>query len=154
MVNSLYERDFQQWLIQTKTLLQERKFESIDIEHLVEELEYLGKSDKKALLSNLKILLAHLIKLQVQHDAPSEMKSSWYRSVDEHRIRVLDDLDNSPSLKSYLETALVDAYPSALCLAIKEGKRASFGVKVPQLDEYPENNPFSIEQILDEEFYP
>jgi hypothetical protein len=154
MIDSLYNRDFQEWLEKTKTLLMQRNFESLDLEHLIEELENLGKSEKKTLKSNLKILLAHLLKLQVQYDAPSEMKGSWYRSVDEHRTRVLDDLNTSPSLKFYLETAIAEGFSDTLRLAIKEGKRASFGVRIPDLNEYPSSNPFSIEQILNEEFYP
>jgi hypothetical protein len=67
--------------------------------------------------------------------------------------RVLFDLQETPSLKSYLKEAIEKAYPQARQLAIREGKLARFGVRVPDEGEYPLNCPFGLEQVLDEEFY-
>ncbi|MGH8001795.1 MAG: DUF29 domain-containing protein [Brasilonema sp.] len=153
MSNNLYDRDLQLWIEQTIGQLKNREFESLDIEHLIEELIDLGKSEKNALRSNLTILLAHLLKLRVQHDVPDMMKASWYSSVLEHRQRVLNNLADTPSLKSYLVEALEKAYLDGRKLAIKEGKLAKFGVCVPPESEYPMICPFSVEQILDEDFY-
>jgi hypothetical protein len=153
MSNTLYDRDFQLWIEQTIQQLKDREFESLDIEHLIEELVDLGKSEKNALRGNLMILLAHLLKLKIQHDVPDSMKVSWYSSVLEHRQRVLNNLADTPSLKSFLVQAVEKAYPEGRKLAIKEGKLAKFGVRVPKESEYPITCPFSIEQILDEDFY-
>lgn len=153
MSNSLYERDLQLWIEQTIQQLQNHEFASLDIEHLVEELIELGKSEKNALKSNLKILLIHLLKLKIQYDVPETMKASWYSSVVEHRQRVIDNLTDTPSLKSFLIEAVEKAYPDACKLAIKEGKLAKFGIRVPEESEYPLTCPFSVEQILDEDFY-
>ncbi|RAM49619.1 MAG: DUF29 domain-containing protein [Hapalosiphonaceae cyanobacterium JJU2] len=153
MSNNLYDRDLQDWIEQTIQQLRNREFESLDIEHLIEELVDLGKAEKNALKSNLTILLAHLLKLMVQHDAPDMMKGSWYSSVLEHRQRVLNNLSDTPSLKSFLVEAIEKAYPDSRKLAIKEGKLAKFGVRVPEESEYPTVCPFSVEQILDEDFY-
>lgn len=152
MSNNLYDRDLQLWIKQTIQQLQNQEFGSLDIEHLIEELVDLGKSERNTLKSNLKILLAHLLKLKIQHDVPDSMKASWY-SVVEHRQRVLDNLADTPSLKSFLVEAVEKAYPDARKVAIKEGKLAKFGVPVPSESEYPITCPFSIEQILDEDFY-
>ena len=153
MSQTLYDRDLQQWIQQTVEQLRNREFGSLDIEHLIEELIDLGKSEKNTLRSNLTILSAHLLKLRVQHDVPDMMQGSWYSSVLEHRQRVLNNLADTPSLKSYLVEAMEKAYPDARKLAIKEGKLAKFGVRVPEEREYPIICPFSIEQILDEDFY-
>jgi hypothetical protein len=153
MSNTLYNRDLQLWIEQTIQQLQNREFVSLDIEHLIEELVDLGKSEKNALRSNIKILLAHLLKLKIQHDVPNSMNASWYSSVVEHRQRVLDNLTDTPSLKTFLVEAIEKAYPDARKLAIKEGKLAKFGVRIPDENEYPLICPFSIEQILDEDFY-
>lgn len=153
MSNTLYDSDLQLWIEQTIQQLQNHEFESLDIQHLIEELVDLGKSEKNTLKSNLKILLAHLLKLKIQHDAPDSMKGSWYSSVVEHRQRVLDNLADTPSLKSFLVEAIEKAYPDARKLAIKEGKFAKFGVRIPEESEYPITFPFSIEQILNEDFY-
>jgi hypothetical protein len=81
------------------------------------------------------------------------MKNSWYNSVIEHRQRVLDNLEDTPSLKSFLLAAQEKAYPDARKIAIKEGKLANFGVSAPEEKEYPMTCPFSLEQILYEDFY-
>ncbi len=153
MINQLYDQDLQLWIEQTISQLKHREFDSLDIEHLIEELVDLGKSEKNALKSNLKILLAHLLKLSIQFDAPETMKRSWYSSVIEHRQRVLDNLADTPSLQSFLAEAIEKAYEDGRKLAIKEGKLAKLGVRVPPENEYPLICPFSIEQILDEDFY-
>jgi hypothetical protein len=150
---SFYEKDFQLWIEKTIYQLENRQFEELDLQNLIEELKDLGKSEKRALESNLMVLLIHLLKLKVQHDAPETMKGGWYDSVDEHRQRIQDDLIKTPSLKSYLLTSIAQAYPSARKVAIKEGKRAKFGVCVPQENEYPLSCPFTPKQILDEDFY-
>ena len=153
MNNTLYDRDLQLWIDKTIQQLKDREFNSLDIEHLIEELVDLGRAEKNALKSNLTILLAHLLKLRVQHDAPDSMKGSWYGSVLEHRQRVLDNLADTPSLKSILLETLEKAYQSSRKLAIKEGNLAKFGVKIPVDSDYPIECPFSIDQILDEDFY-
>lgn len=151
-MTTLYKQDFQLWIEQTIASLKSGQFNTLDIEHLVEELQELGKSEKRALESNLMVLLAHLLKIQVQNDAPDPMKASWYRSVIEHRKRVILALKNTPSLKSYLPNAIEQAYPEGRDLAIQEGEKAAFGVRIPEENEYPLVCPFSVEQILDRDF--
>ncbi len=89
----------------------------------------------------------------VEKDAHDSMKGSWYTSMAEHRFRVQTDLQANPSFKSSLEETLLIAYKDALKLAIKEGKKANFGVRMPDIKEYPLQCPFTIQQILDDEFY-
>jgi len=153
MLEPLYEQDFQIWIDSTIQHLRNGQFESLDIEHLIEELNSLGKSEQNALKSNLMILLAHLLKVKVQFDAPDTMKMSWYNSIIEHRQRVLSSLEDTPSLKSFLVQAIEKAYPQACKLAIKESKFAALGVRIPDDSEYPNVCPFSLEQILDDNFY-
>lgn len=153
MANTLYDRDLQLWIDQTIHQLKNREFGSLDVEHLIEELVDLGRAEKNALKSNLSILLAHLLKLLVQHDVPDSMKGSWYGSVLEHRQRVIDNLADTPSLKNILLETVEKAYHSSRKLAIKEGHLARFGVRIPAESEYPITCPFLIEQILDEDFY-
>jgi hypothetical protein len=88
----------------------------------------------------------------VQLDVPDTMTNSWYSSVDEHRQRI-KKLVKNPSLKSYWETALTEAYPDARKLAIKEAQRAKFGVRVHADSDYPQQCPFSPIQILDDNSY-
>jgi Domain of unknown function DUF29 len=153
MVTQLYEQDINLWRESVIKQIKERNFQSIDWENLVIELEDMGKAEKRAFISNLTILIAHLLKLMVQKDAPDSMKGSWYSSITEHRFRVQQDLQENPSFQSSLEEVILKAYKDALKLAIKEGQRASFGLRKPDIKEYPPECPFTIKQILDDEFY-
>jgi hypothetical protein len=153
MAKALYDQDFQAWVETTIQHLKSREFDALDIENLIEELADLGKSERNALVSHLKILLAHLLKLRVQATAPETMKGSWYDSVVEHRQRVLDSLENAPSFKGYLPEAIGKAYGDARKIAIKEGRLARLGVPIPPEGAYPVECPFRVEQILDEDFF-
>jgi hypothetical protein len=153
MNNQLYERDFNVWRETIIKKIKQQDFNDIDWEHLLLELEDMGKSEKRSFLSNLTILIAHLLKLTVQADAPEMMKGIWYSSVTEHRFRVRKDLEENPSLKNYLYEVIFIAYADARKLAIKENKNAKLGVRKPDETEYPLDFPFSIEQLLDEDFY-
>ena len=150
---NLYDQDFQEWIQKTIEHLHKSEFEQLDREHLIEELQDFGRSEKRSLESNLIILLAHLLKLKVQKNAPEMMQQSWLDSVDEHRKRVQKSLRETPSLQAFLPSAIESAYPDAYQLAIKEGKRAKFGVSIPQEIDYPLTCPFSVTEILDEDFY-
>ena len=153
MNNQLYERDFNVWRETIIKKIKQQDFNDIDWEHLLLELEDMGKSEKRSFLSNLTILIAHLLKLTVQADAPEMMKGSWYSSVTEHRFRVEKDLEENPSFKNYLHEVILVAYADAKKLAIKESKNAKLGVRKPNELEYPLDLPFTLEQLLDEDFY-
>jgi hypothetical protein len=153
MNNQLYERDFNVWRETIIKKIKQQDFNDIDWEHLLLELEDMGKSEKRSFVSNLTILIAHLLKLTVQADAPEMMKGSWYSSVTEHRFRVKKDLEENPSFKNYLHEVIFIAYADARKLAIKESKNAKLGVRKPEETEYPLDFPFTIEQLLDEDFY-
>lgn len=112
MKQTLYNRDFNLWIEDHISKLKNHQFSELDIEHLIEELKDLGKSEKNRLESNLMILLGHLLKLTVQADVPETMKGSWYSSVDEHRKRINKQLNKTPSLKSYLPKILLE---NAIC---------------------------------------
>jgi hypothetical protein len=153
MNNQLYERDFNVWRETIIKKIKQQDFNDIDWEHLLLELEDMGKSEKRSFVSNLTILIAHLLKLTVQADAPEMMKGSWYSSVTEHRFRVKKDLEENPSFKNYLHEVIFIAYADARKLAIKESKNTKLGARKPEEIEYPLDFPFTIEQLLDEDFY-
>ncbi|BFM40121.1 DUF29 domain-containing protein [Synechocystis sp. LKSZ1] len=152
MRETLYNNDFQGWIEETIHHLENQQFDQLDIQNLIEELAELGRSEKRSLESNLMILIAHLLKLRIQQDVPEAMKGSWYDSVVEHRQRVCKSLRDTPSLKGYLASAIESAYPDARKVAIKEGKLAKFGVRIPPEFDYPPTCPFTLEQLLDEDF--
>jgi hypothetical protein len=81
------------------------------------------------------------------------MKGSWYSSITEHRFRIKKDLQENPSFKNYLHEVISLAYADARKLAIKESKNAKLGVRKPDEAEYPLDFPFTLEQLLDDDFY-
>ncbi|WP_341539449.1 DUF29 domain-containing protein [Thiobaca trueperi] len=140
---NLYEHDIHAWTQQTVDLLRQRRFQEVDIEHLVEELETMGRRDRQELVSRLKILLGHLLKWQYQ---PAHRSSSWRGSILEQRLRVRDLLEDCPSLKPFLGEAATAAYGDGMKLASKET-----GLPLVQ---FPETLPYALAPLLDDDWWP
>ncbi len=96
---SLYDQDYYLWSQKMATLLRAKNWHDLDIENIAEEIESLGRSEKRALESNLKIILIHLLKWKYQSD---KQANSWKFTIREHRQRIRKELSESPSLRSYL----------------------------------------------------
>ena len=96
--NNLYNEDYYLWLQNTVQLLREGKFSEVDAANLIEEIEDMGKSEKRALESNLVVLLLHLLKYKYQ---PSKRTNNWKSNIREHRRRIRKAFRDSPSLKKY-----------------------------------------------------
>ena len=137
LTNSLYERDYYLWLKNTVKLLREGKLHELDRENLIEEIDDMGKREKRYIYSNLKILLMHLLKYYYQ---PEKRSNSWRLTIEEHRQRIKEALEDSPSLKIYLKDSFNKAYQDARKLATKET-----GLDI---NLFPENCPFSQEDVL------
>lgn len=139
----LYQRDVHAWTKQTAELLRQGRFQELDIEHLVEELEAMGRRDRQELVSRLKILLAHLLKWQHQ---PEHRSSSWRGSILEQRLRIRDLLQDCPSLKPFFEDGATLAYADAANLASKE---TGLGI-----EQFPVAQPFPLAVLLDDDWLP
>lgn len=114
---TLYETDYLQWIETTVARLKAQDYAHIDWENLIDEIEDMGKRERKSLKSNLIIVLLHLLKWQYQPECRS---GSWKGSIVEHRQRIHDDLKESPSLKPYLEQIFAECYVNAVERAIAE----------------------------------
>ena len=140
---SLYEEDFYAWTQEQATLLRSGQFSQIDIENVAEELESMGRSDKRELDSRLEILLTHLLKWQVQVGFRSR---SWSGTIREQRSRIEDLLSESPSLRPLIAQIRPALYSRARRVTANEtGLPASM---------FPTRCPFTPEQILAEDFLP
>ena len=142
----LYSQDFYLWSQMMASLLRSQQWEQLDsvnIENLAEEIESLGRSDKNAMQSNLRVILMHLLKWEYQ---PEKRSRSWQVTLLEHRSRVEDSLSDSPSLGSFLDGTLVSCYASSIKMAAIETGLT--------LNTFPQVCPYSITQILDEDFLP
>jgi hypothetical protein len=109
---SLYESDFLLWTQDTIAKLKARDFDHVDFENLIEEVEALGRSEKKELASRLETLLAHLLK-RIYIDMPQEF-NGWERTIREQRRRLTQAIRKTLSLKSVWDELLDDAWELAL----------------------------------------
>lgn len=142
-LRDVYHRDFYTWAIQNVQLIRQCRFSELDMEHIAEELECMGKSEKRELISRLSVLIAHLLKWLFQ---PELRSNSWQYTIEEQRRCAVDILEDSPGLRHEIEDKLTKAYGNAILIAARE---TGFGKS-----HFPEHCPFSLEQILDENFWP
>lgn len=141
--NHNYDQDFILWLENTVQLLKEKKFAELDLENLIEEIEDMGRSNKSALRSNLIVVLLHLLKWKYQ---PEKRSKSWQSSILEHRRRLDDDFEDSPSLKRYYLEIFNKCYQNAR-------KQAAIETEM-NLENFPIESPFTLEEVVDSEFLP
>ncbi len=139
--DTLYDRDYYQWLTKTAELLRLKEFNKLDLENLIEEIESLGKSEKRAIKSNLIVVILHLLKWQYQ---PQKRSNSWKSSIREHRRRIQELLTDSPSLNNYLPEIFTACY-----VAAKKQASDETGLSIMF---FPKECPFSLEESLDEDF--
>lgn len=143
MSDSLYETDFHAWACQQAALLRAGKLSSADIEHIAEEIESMGKTEKRELISRLTVLLMHLLKWQFQ---PERRSASWEATIIVQRNDLADHLEDNPSLKSLLPAAISRAYGNAVPLAIGE-------TDLPK-GTFPTDCPWTFAQMMDHAFWP
>ncbi|MBW4644697.1 MAG: DUF29 domain-containing protein [Goleter apudmare HA4340-LM2] len=142
-LNRLYETDFVAWTENTVQLIRAGQLGQVDWEAVIEEIESLGRSERRELKSRLEVLLQHLLKWQYQ---PSLRSGSWQNTIDEQRNQIVDLLQESPSLKSYPEEVLAECY--------RRGRKAASNETELSLDRFPVDCPYPIVQVLDAEFLP
>jgi len=142
-LQNLYHTDYSKWLDETVALLKTQRLNELDLANLIEELESVGKSDRRSLESNLRILLAHLLKWQYQ---PEKRTGSWLGSIKEHRRRCNKILVDGPGLKTHLVQAWDECYQDARDLAATE-------TELP-LEHFPAVCPYSLTAVLDTGFLP
>jgi hypothetical protein len=143
MTAKLYEQDYYLWLKKTAELLQTDRLAEVDIPNLIEEIEDMGKSVRQATRNNLIVVLMHLLKYSYQ---PERRSDSWLDSIVEHRRRIDLALEDSPSLKPYLEEVFPDCYRKARQDAARQ-------TKLP-INIFPEVSPFSVEETLNPDWLP
>jgi hypothetical protein len=142
---TLYDTDFYEWTVHIAELLRERRFEDIDLDHLIEEIEDLGKSDRRAVLSQLGRMMRHLVKARIQLEKAG---SSWRTSIVDARRKILLEFEDSPSLRRHAHAALEGIYSAAVKDALVET-----GLKARAKDlDIPERCPYTLDQLLADDF--
>jgi len=140
---SLYDRDFYTWALEQSRLLRTGQLSKVDVKNLAEEIEDMGKREKRELTSRLRVLLMHLLKWKFQ---PEQRSGSWSSTMRTQRNAIADLLMDSPSLTTLVGEAMLKVYPQAI-------KDAADETGLP-VNEFPDGNPFTQAEILDEDFLP
>ncbi|HMW57137.1 MAG: DUF29 domain-containing protein [Candidatus Accumulibacter phosphatis] len=143
MQATLYQSDFYTWARQQADLLREGRFDTLDAEHLIEELEAMGSRERRELANRLTVLLTHLLKWQFQ---PSRQGASWTLTIRVQRMDIADLLNDEPGLIPEIPQAFEKAYRKARLLAANE----------TGMDEatFPKQSPYTIEQTMADDYLP
>jgi hypothetical protein len=136
-----YDQDFYIWTQTQAALMRQGKWQEVDWEHVAEEIDALGKRDRRELASRLQVLVLHLLKWQYQ---PEQRRGSWRRTIGEQRDQLHLLLEDSPSLRPQVPVLLARRYPYAQDKALDE----------TGLFTLPDTCPFTPEQVLDVNFWP
>jgi hypothetical protein len=140
---TLYDTDFYAWTQAEAAALAAKRWDQLDVAHLVEEIRDLGNEQAHAVESHLSRLLQHLLKWRYQ---PAHRSRSWQRSITVARQQIARRLRRNPSLRPQVPTFLNDAYRDARRLA-------RLDTDLP-LATFPETCPWGLDQLLDEDFWP
>ncbi|MFB2979804.1 DUF29 domain-containing protein [Microseira sp. BLCC-F43] len=143
LIQSLYETDFYAWTQSQAKLLKHQQWSLLDLPNLIEEIESLGKQQRAELRNRLKVLIGHLLKWEYQAERRSR---SWLMTIRVQRRDTQELLDENPSLKPYLQETLQKIYEGGRDLATGE-------TNLPRKT-FPENCPYTLEEILNDSFYP
>jgi len=143
MSATLYDQDFYAWANQQAELLRAGKLSEADLEHIAEEIESMGKTEKRELISRLTVLLLHLLKWEFQ---PARRGASWEVSISTQRRAIARHMADNPSLKSKLLEAIEDAYIDARNEAYAE-------TGLPKTT-FPEICCWSFDCMMDMNFWP
>jgi len=140
---SNYDSDFYAWAMEQAALIRAGNLAAVDLEHVAEEIESMGKTEKRELISRLKVLLLHLLKWRHQ---PGLRGNSWRLSIANTRDELADHLADNPSLKARLAETNATAYRYAR-------REAALETGLP-LATFPEICPWSFDQISGDDFWP
>ncbi len=142
-MSETYQLDFYGWAMEQAQLLRAGRLAAADIENIAEEIESMGRGERRELVNRLTILLAHLLKWHFQ---PGFRSASWNSSIREQRIRLRSLLKDNPSLKAKLDEAYAEAYELAVIAAARETGLPESG--------FPASAPYGFDQAADAGFWP
>ena len=130
MTATSYETDVVAWSSEQARLIRAGQFDQLDLEHIAEEIEDVGKSEQRELASRMAVLIAHLLKWQYQ---PERQSASWKRTIKEQRRALAFHLKQVPSLKSRLADPEWQGaiWADAVTLAINETGMGGFPDECP-----------------------
>ncbi len=141
--SSLYDEDFHAWANEQAALLRQGKLGQVDLEHIALEIESMGRTEKRELVSRLTVLMLHLLKWRFQ---PILRGKSWRLIIEGQRLDIDAHLKDNPSLKAGLSETISFSYRRAVIEAERETG--------PEAATFPSECPWSFDQIMADDFWP
>lgn len=140
---SAYDSDLYTWSVNQARAIREGRWDDVDWENVAEEIESVGRSDRRAVRSHLEVLIAHLLKCVVQ---PERRTPSWDQTIRAQRSAIARLLDRNPSLGGLPAERFGEVYGYAVSLAVRD----------TGIDEgrFPKEPPFTLEEVMSPDFFP
>jgi hypothetical protein len=138
-----YDTDYYAWAQAQAAALRAKDWAALDVDHLAEEVEDLRKTERRAVRSQLRLILSHLLKWSHQ---PDKRTDSWRSTIANGRVLVQEDLEDLPSLAPELPALVTWAY-------LRARRDAAKDTRLP-LTTFPEVCPWTVAQVRDEDFWP
>ena len=139
-LKQLYDRDFNLWIEQVKQRIQARNFDNMDWDNLLEEIDDMGKSQKRSLESYLELLVAHILKLKYWESEKNRNYKHWKVEVNNFRNRIKRLLRQNPSYQKYM----AEVYPDIFQDTVKSW-RIEFDI--------PDNSFVELERVMQEDYF-
>lgn len=139
-ISDLHDRDFNLWIEQVKSALSNRDLRNMDWDNLIDEIDDMGKSEKRSLESYLERLVEHILKLQYWHQHRDRNYKHWQVEVVNFRNRIKRLLKRSPSLKRYMEEIYVEVYQDVV-----DSQKIEFDI--------PEDNFIELEKMMKKDYF-
>ena len=143
-----YDQDFFTWTLEQAEFLKEGRFDLLDIQNLAEEIEDMGKSQRRELSSRLAVVICHLLKLQFQTERTASNEKSWRRSVNDQRKALETHFAENPGLKN------PDIMARALAFAWVDGVRVALRETGLDPEIFPEDCPYTVGNLFDRAYWP
>jgi hypothetical protein len=138
-----YEDDYYAWTVEQARLLRGGELSAIDVANIAEEIESMGRGDRRELQSRLVVLTMHLLKWRFQ---PAARSRSWSATIEEQRLQIEQVFVESPSLRPLSGAMLAQAYTIARARAIAETGLADHT--------FPPSCPFTLDEVLSLTYLP
>jgi hypothetical protein len=139
----LYETDFYVWAREHAALLRAGRYEELDLQNLIEEVDDLGISLYQSVRSRVRTIIEHLLKLE--HSHAREPRDLWRDTIAVQRADLEDDL--TASLRARIEAELPKQYERARTAAARVLRRHGEDAAA---DALPEARPYTLDQIVGE----
>jgi hypothetical protein len=156
-LKQLYNKDFYQWIMENVELLKNKDFDLVDWEHVIEELESMGRSELSSAISFMTVILEHLYKYEHFRDN-NTMGNGWVKSILNSRYRLIKIFDKNPSLKKKAEESIQEAWEDSIKKIITWFKypenhhlAKKYFDKIPTEQDFPKKCQYTFQQILEYE---